>query len=604
MDNKNKLLQVSILIIFLLAVGIAFLRTTKPQISSSISQITQKKSGNLPDKNSQQKNPIDRWNLLKTQEFLGEDSTGDSQSPTSLNSSGPTSYSPESFPPSGGSNRPSSQTHNDGNVYSSAVNSLRVPTLQRRQDANTPSLNSGNASGNSKGGGATSFSGNDSQITGVHQPTAQEYKNQMFNPFLGGLTKDQASSLERTLGSLSNNVERAILQAMLPKSKKDANIEKYLQRNRADSSETSTEQSSGPFAGVLNQIKSQKANIMKSMGNAYGAAAAKDAGKVMDSYQKELGAALSNTTGKTSEEVLDQARALSKKYNKQLEKVSQKHGIEKFKQDSLAKDTAFLNNIEKAYGSEIASKMGETFATARQRELELAQSGLPMDEYYQKLMENQRLRRQAAEQLLQENGQSLKPYLQLEDEEERKGVEDQLQQEESGKALPLPYQVDPKEREAFDKSLTQERDEKVQIAEKMYGETGARLINNVYDQYAQKTKTILENPETSPGQKKKLLMDARQEANRQIDAIQSQPEMQQLREDNQVESTLSQLMKDPAFANATDEQRTQFQEAARPVLHEMYFQINKVAASNLPEAEKQRQIQAIQDRAQRRLSGG
>lgn len=78
--------------------------------------------------------------------------------------------------------------------------------------------------------------------------------------------------------------------------------------------------------------------------------------------------------------------------------------------------------------------------------------------------------------------------------------------------------------------------------------------------------------------------------------------MQQERVTRQVDGALNQMMQDPAFANASDEAKTAWQQHARPVLEQMYTGINNVMNSNLPEAEKQRRIEALQQRAQAAMS--
>ena len=60
-----------------------------------------------------------------------------------------------------------------------------------------------------------------------------------------------------------------------------ANIEKYLQRNASPAAA-----SAGPFAPVLDQVASQKAGVVQSMGNAFGQEAAQEAGQVMDDFQR------------------------------------------------------------------------------------------------------------------------------------------------------------------------------------------------------------------------------------------------------------------------------------------------------------------------------
>ena len=98
-------------------------------------------------------------------------------------------------------------------------------------------------------------------------------------------------------------------------------------------------------------------------------------------------------------------------------------------------------------------------------------------------------------------------------------------------------------------------------------------------------------------------MKLRQDVNKQLEQIQNDPQMQEARLNRQVDSSLAQIMKDPGLRGASAEQKAALQEKARPVLREMYEKVNEVVASDLPEAEKQKQIQQIQASAQQKLAG-
>ena len=85
---------------------------------------------------------------------------------------------------------------------------------------------------------------------------------------------------------------------------------------------------------------------------------------------------------------------------------------------------------------------------------------------------------------------------------------------------------------------------------------------------------------------------------------QKSPEMKALRENRQVESSLQQLMQDPGFAQATPEQKTAFVQTARPILQEMYSKANAIVDDpNLSDEQKEQQIKALQEQAQRQLMG-
>ncbi|MBR4592470.1 MAG: hypothetical protein IKO35_04605 [Elusimicrobiaceae bacterium] len=148
-----------------------------------------------------------------------------------------------------------------------------------------------------------------------------------FSPYMASLTKEQAASLEKQLNGLSDRLEAAILRALLPKSKKDMNVEKYLAstKGEAPSAEDTTAQKN-PAAVIAKQMSKQKSGIVNSMKNAFGNKAARQAGQIMDSFQQELTNALSQP-GLTQQQIQQQTRQISQKYNKQLQKLSEKSGL-------------------------------------------------------------------------------------------------------------------------------------------------------------------------------------------------------------------------------------------------------------------------------------
>ena len=98
-------------------------------------------------------------------------------------------------------------------------------------------------------------------------------------------------------------------------------------------------------------------------------------------------------------------------------------------------------------------------------------------------------------------------------------------------------------------------------------------------------------------------MELRQGVNKELDALQKDPQLQEARVNRQVDTSLAQIMKNPNIQQASPEQKAELEKRARPVLREMYEKVNQVMASDVPDAEKQKQIQQIQAEAQRKLSG-
>lgn len=589
MEKQNKtLLQLSVFIIILLTIGVAFWRRNYIEQSAASNFVSATAGHNLPRNAVSSSRDFPGLAALKDDELLGVDSLttaeprlpgkngflkrfrGKKSAANTLAGNTLQNASSVSANPSAGMDRPD---------YTLSYEAERAPSQQAALAAQR---------GYPVGKGV---SGNHTFTPGVYRPSTEERASGIMAPYMKGIRKEQAAALAKQLDGLSSRVERAIYQAMLPKSKKDANIEKYLRRHG--------KQTASPLAGVAEQVAAQKEAVVSSMKEIYGASAAGDAGQIMDDYQKEL-AAVSNQPGKSLEELASATRAVNEKYNNKLQDLSKKEGLKQFEKDKISQDTALQQDLAKAYGANVAGQMGKTLQEYRQKELELAQENLSPAEYYKRQLELQRERRKALEKELLANNLSLDGLIDAEDRLEEEQLKAEQANEESGKTLPRRYVLPEDTKKEFRAGIQKDQTEKVQLATQIYGKQGAALMDELYARYAAKAEAIMNDPETSRSQKMKALMAARQETNQAIMDIQKRPEMVKLR----VESTLDNLLQDPGLSKATEEQKEAFKETARPVLEEMFNQINTISSSDLPEKEKQVQIKAVQDAAQRKLTGG
>ena len=622
MEKKNRLLQLSFVIVVFLALGLTFMRMSGTDTG-----------GEIPFSSRQEKDaPGDRFippeaahrtvESLKNEELLGMPPSAAEGSlglvPNSKRAQLLRRYGRKGNALEAGGGYSSSAQRDSGRKRAGASvggdTVLRnvaapLPSSVRyggREDVavNSPSFEEASAAARA---GGISFRPNASgalgqnnmrgaAISGVARPTAEETSARTFSPYLTSLTPEAAASLKRQLTGLSSRVERAVLQAMLPKSRKDANIEKYLKRN------SSYSDSSSPFASVANQMNAQKAGIMNSMNGAFGKEAADEAGKVMDAYQKELLGALSQP-GLTQDQAAQKARAIGAKYEKELEKVGQKHALKDFKEQREAKDSTFQNQLAQAYGADISAQAGEILAAWREKDMQLALAGLPEEEYYKQQLDNQRALRKDLEHMLLQNGKSLQGLQGAENEMERLRVAQALKEEEEGKTLPKEHHFDEKTIAAVSADLQRERREKLDLAEQIYGETGGAAVSAIYDLHESRMNEVMHSnlPFTA---KQKKMMEIRQDTNAQIEALQKSPEMREAREQGQVNSTMAKLMQDPGMANASPEEKEAFERLARPVLQDMFHRMNELSETDLPDDEKQRRIAALQERAQRQLGGG
>ena len=412
-----------------------------------------------------------------------------------------------------------------------------------------------------------------------------------FAPYLTSLTKEQEASLNKQLTGLSDRVEEALLRAMLPKSKKDMNIEKYLSRNK----EGAGTQASGPYAAVARQIGSQKASIMASMKQAFGDKAANDAGQIMDAYQQEMMNTL-NQPNQTQQQLQQKARQVSQKYNDKLQKLSEKNAQERFKADLEKRDSDLMAQYKKAYDSKTCAGLGKIMDKYRAEELALAQQGLGQEEYLEKYLALQRARDEEMRKYLTANGKSADAYLKAQGQEPKENPDE----------LPVAYKASKAEQNVHQKDAAARTQKVLDGATQIYGKEAATQFEGPIREYNDTVKQIWANPETSAKEKKELEDKAVEKFNRQVQEIQRKPEMQDRLATKQAESHLQELKKEnPAFfKDATPEQVAAFEEYARPILKDMYTQLNDVEMNDkLSTQQKEQEKQKIRQAATRKLSG-
>ncbi len=376
-----------------------------------------------------------------------------------------------------------------------------------------------------------------------------------FLPYANAMTRKEAESLEKKLAGLSRGIEKAVLEAMLPKNKKAANIEKYLNRRYGDPQEASSSAGAdnGPFAGVARQISRQKNSIVSSMKNTYGQKAANRAGKVMDSYQKELMSEL-NQPGQTAEQIQQKTRQISKKYNEQLQEISQQSALDQLRQEREARDLAMQQELEKKYGSEIAAAVGRVQADYREKELAIAQqTDLTEDEKMQLLWENDRSRDRDIKKEITNRGQPLSGYQEVVQAEQKRIVGDRLRKEEEGEVAALPkFHTKEEQNREREQAQTTVNDFFTEV-EKNYGPEALEEMKHVTDEYEKDLALLAEQggkEGLSIGQYEDKKLSMLQEANQKLLDIQKK-------------YALIKLHQDPAWEQASDEQRVAWEQQLR-----------------------------------------
>lgn len=595
MDNNKRLFQLGFLIVILLAIGLSLMRPSAYQ-SSAVSSAASRKS---PAEKAQRR----LIENLKNEEILGI--SPQEAEPLSREEKRALAVQRYMRRPNLALNPQDYTLDTDfaaKNPYAALPSVSVGSTGAGESGAYRPKgLSAANYGKYASGAAVSSNPAGPHTQPGVYRPTVQEQikseRERAFAPFMNAVPKEQQKRLETQLKGLSSGIDRAVAQALLPKSKKDKNIEKYLQRNASPQAVAA-----GPFAPVLEQVAAQKAGVVHSMGQTFGSQAAKEASQVMDSFQSEMASAVT-APGQTPQQIADKVKEVTQKYEQKLQQMTQDNGFRKFEQERIEKDNMLKQELAKQYGPEIAAQAGEKIDAAREKDMLLARQGLPAEKYYEQQLANQRERRKALEEIIVKNGKTTKGLFEAENELERREVEQRLKDEEEGKTLGRSYKTGEKELAAIDNSLSREREEKLRDAGEVYGEEGARKIDAIYQKYYDEYMKIWQDPDSSKTSKQQASMQLRQQVNEQLEQIQKDPQLQEARVNRQVDSSLSQIMKDPSVQQASPEQRAALEQHARPILREMYEKVNEIVASDLPDAEKQKRLQQVQAEAQRKLSG-
>lgn len=110
---------------------------------------------------------------------------------------------------------------------------------------------------------------------------------------------------------------------------------------------------------------------------------------------------------------------------------------------------------------------------------------------------------------------------------------------------------------------------------------------------------LANNQEISAAEFDKKAMELRLKVNQDIQSRQDSPQMKEARVNKQVDA----IMRDPSVSQLPAEQKQALRAHAHDVLAATFEKIDKINASNLSNAEKQKQIQQAQAEAQRQLSG-
>ena len=352
-------------------------------------------------------------------------------------------------------------------------------------------------------------------VSSSSQSKIQEERARMLAPYLRPNRKDK-ERMEAQWNQLSAALERAVAKALMPKSTKETLIEKYAPQSSLE--QTSVPGFSGALTPVGQQLAVQKQEVVKNFASAFGSSAARQAGGLMDSFAGELANAL-NAPNTTAAQKEAQVKSISKKYQKEMDKLVEKNQYDKFVADRIAQDNKQKESLRSRYqDANLNAKFGQIIDAAREKDLALAtQTDLPREQYYTQLAQNNQDMRNQLKQAIVEAGQSVNPLQELEQKQAQEFLTTLKQQEEEGKIMSFARQATAQETMQMKKDVAVQRNDILDKLKKSpaFGEQAAQEFTPILDAYEQKLDQLYMQ-KLSPAQRKTAEINLLKDVNRQL----------------------------------------------------------------------------------------
>ncbi len=221
-------------------------------------------------------------------------------------------------------------------------------------------------------------------LPGTYRPTAQDLESEdagqarqtVWNTSLPALTYRQQKEMNRKIDAFSSGIQRAIVQAMAPKSKRNQNIAKYLGRSRGEAAQMDGEaqatqegQVSGTGQNLAAQIAAQAQGVVNDVRANYGDKAAARASKIMNNFQREMTQAIQGPGDPQEKQI--RASAINTKYASQLQQLNQNEALAQLEGQLRADNEKQLSAIEKQFGSAAASAAREKMENDLQQRMKV-----------------------------------------------------------------------------------------------------------------------------------------------------------------------------------------------------------------------------------------
>lgn len=378
------------------------------------------------------------------------------------------------------------------------------------------------------------------------QPSAQsamqdERAARMLAPYLRPNRKEK-EEMDARWNRLSAALERAVAQALMPKSKKDSMIEKYSAA--AGTPAATPTENSGAFSGALapvgNALAAQKQEIVRSFGSAFGSKAAAQAGSMMDSFAGELSAALSKP-GLTADQADQQVKEIAAKYQEQMNQLAEKNQYDQFVQARVEQDNQQKAALQARYPDEnLNAQFSQIIDAAREKDLALAGQNLPREEYFTQLAQNNQDMRNQLKDAVVRAGQSVNPLHQLEQEEAQKQADRLRAQVEAGEIESVSRPATARETMNMQKNVEVQRQDILKNLTANFGPQAAAEFEPVMNDY-QNQLSQLYRQKMSVDQRRDAEVELLKNVNRQLLEKQMQQVEKMPLPDEQKEKALAQL---------------------------------------------------------------
>ena len=342
----------------------------------------------------------------------------------------------------------------------------------------------------------------------------KEREERMLVPYLIP-DKETQKKINDNLQNLSAAIAQAVQKALTPKSKKEANIEKYLNKSSTGTTAATTS-ISNPFQTMMAQINTQKQDIIQNVSKAYGKEAGQRAGHLMDQFQGDLQQAISQPD-QTPQTIAQNVQKIADNYQRKLNKMNQQNQYDKYVSDLTDNYHNQVAQLQKLYPDNDAlnQEFSRITEEALAKELALPSSELTPEEYAKQQYAIQYNMRQQLEEATKKAGASTTGLHTYDNDRAKEILENLQQQEEAGNIISVARKVSESDAAGLSDTLLKEGSDMLAQVEQVYGAEEAAAFKPILDNYYQQMMATTQE-ELTPAQRQQKQMQLRLDSNRQM----------------------------------------------------------------------------------------